>query len=61
MAESGIDAVLKSGALGAATAALAAHQGRATRAALRLLWAQPGLRARTRVHAAVLLARSLVT
>jgi hypothetical protein len=59
MSEEEIVALLTSRALGTAQDAVAGRQGAAARAALRLLWAQPGLRLRTRVHAAVLLARSL--
>lgn len=57
--EAEIVATLTSRALGTAKDALAAGQGRAARAALRLLRAQPGLRPRTRVHAALLFLRSL--
>lgn len=58
--EAEIVATLASRALGTAKDALAAGQGGAARAALRLLRAQPGLRARTRIHAALLFARSVV-
>jgi len=54
-----IVATLASRALGTAKDALAAGEGRAARAALRLLRAQPGLRPRTRIHAALLFLRSL--
>lgn len=54
-----IVATLTSRALGTAKDALAAGEGRAARAALRLLRAQPGLRARTRIHAALLWLRSI--
>jgi glycosyltransferase involved in cell wall biosynthesis len=59
VSEAEIVATLTSRALGTAKDALAAGQGRAARAALRLLRAQPGLRPRTRVHAALLFLRSL--
>ena len=59
VADREIVATLTSRALGTAQDALAAGQGRAARAALRLLRAQPGLRARTRIHAALLWGRSL--
>ncbi|CAH0286238.1 glycosyltransferase [Roseomonas sp. CECT 9278] len=52
-------ATLMSRALGTAKDALAAGEGAAARAALRLLRAQPGLRVRTRIHAALLFLRSL--
>jgi glycosyltransferase involved in cell wall biosynthesis len=57
--EAEIVGTLTSRALGTVKDALAAGEGRAARAALRLLRAQPGLRARTRVHAALLFLRSL--
>lgn len=60
VAEAEIVETLTSRALGTAQDALAAHQGKAARAALRLLRAQPGLRSRTRIHAALLWGRSLM-
>jgi glycosyltransferase involved in cell wall biosynthesis len=62
VAEDEVVATLTTRAWGAAQDALAAGDGGAARAALRLLVAQPGLRLRTRLHAAVMRARSaLVT
>lgn len=60
LGEAEITAFTTSRALGAAQHALGAGQGRAARAALRLLWVQPGLKPRTRAHAVLLLARSLL-
>jgi glycosyltransferase involved in cell wall biosynthesis len=58
--EAEIVATMTSRALGTALDAVAAGQGPAVRAALRLLRAQPGLRPRTRAHAAVLWLHSLM-
>ncbi|BDG72343.1 glycosyltransferase family 2 protein [Roseomonas fluvialis] len=60
VSEAEIVATMTSRALGTAKDALAAGQGPAARAALRLLRAQPGLRPRTRVHAALLWLCSLM-
>jgi hypothetical protein len=60
VSQTAVETALLSGSLNAAKDALAAGHGKATRAALQMLFQQPQLRWKTRLHGCLLGARSLL-